>query len=77
MTALTRSTQNIKFKVLAGSDTSEAVDLSSVAWGSVQFPAAIDGGSFRYWASNDSSRSAERLSANIYIPRVMRTALFS
>ena len=48
---LTRSTRNFTFTIAAGSDTSEAVDVSQFAWGSIQFPAALDGANLRYFAS--------------------------
>ena len=48
---LTRSTKNFTFTIAAGSDTSEAVDVSQFAWGSIQLPAALDGANLRYFAS--------------------------
>ena len=48
---LTRSTRNFIFTIPAGSDTSEPVDVSQFAWGSIQFPASLDGANLRYFAS--------------------------
>lgn len=48
---LTRSTRNFTLTIAAGSDTSEAVDVSQFAWGSIQFPAALDGANLRFFGS--------------------------
>jgi len=48
---LTRSTKNFTFTIAAGSDTSEAVDVSQFAWGSIQLPAALDGANLRFFGS--------------------------